>query len=85
MHGQRRQIDRLDEQILDLLNRRARIVLELAEEKRRRGLPVLDPEREAQVVARLQGRNRGPLSDEALRRIYRAVMAEMRALQDASL
>jgi len=80
----RDEIDRIDEEILRLLNRRARIVLELADEKRRRDLPVVDPEREAQILARLAGRNGGPLSPRAVEAIYRAIMAEMRALQGQS-
>ncbi len=84
MRHRRDQIDRIDDEILCLLNRRARIALQLADEKRRRGLPVADPEREARVLARLSGRNGGPLSPEAIGTIYRAVMAEMRALQGHS-
>ena len=77
----RRRIDALDLELLALLSKRARVALQIAEAKARAGLPVVDPDRERQVVARLQARNPGPLSDAALARVYAAIMAEMRALQ----
>ena len=80
--GERRKdIDAVDRQIVDLLNRRARIVLGLAPLKRAQGVPVYEPNRERLVIDNVDGANHGPLSDEALKRIYRAVMQEMRAMQ----
>ncbi len=49
----REQIDALDEQILDLLNRRARVALEVGEIKKLTNAPIFRPEREAQVLAAL--------------------------------
>lgn len=77
----RQRIDALDLQLLALLNDRAQVALQIAEAKRRAGLPVVDADRERQVVARLQRHNAGPLTPEALARIYHAIMVEMRALQ----
>ena len=78
----RNEIDAVDRQIVDLLNRRARIVLGLAPVKRAQGVPVYEPNRERLVIDNVDGSNQGPLSDEALTRIYRAVMQEMRAMQN---
>ena len=47
----RRQIDRLDRQILELLNRRAGLALLIGREKRRQGRTIHDPEREAAPVS----------------------------------
>lgn len=77
----REQIDRLDREIVALLNRRAENVLGLAPLKKRQSLPVIDLAREMDVVANVVSRNQGPLSDLALERIFRAVMREMRAVQ----
>lgn len=77
----RREIDGLDRQVVDLLNRRAVCVLGLAPLKREMGKPVIEPIREQVVVGNVVGSNQGPLSDEALRRIYETVMREMRAVQ----
>ena len=78
----RERIDQLDRRILELLNERAQHVLQLAPLKRQNSIPVRAPEREEQVVHNLQGHNRGPLSDEAVRRIFEAIMKEMRAVQE---
>lgn len=78
----RNEIDAVDRQIVDLLNQRARIVLGLAPVKRAQGVPVYEPNRERLVIDNVDGSNHGPLSDEALTRIYRAVMQEMRAMQN---
>jgi len=78
----RARIDELDDQILSLLNQRARLALEIADEKRRRGLAVSDPMRERQVIVRLHAQNHGPLPADSLERIYLAIMAEMRRLQE---
>jgi chorismate mutase len=44
-------------------------------------MKVYEPRREEQVLANVNAHNRGPLSDEALKRIYERVMDEMRTLQ----
>lgn len=78
----RAQIDRLDDQIMNLLNQRAQIVLAIAKEKQRKQRPVVDASRERQVIERLSQQNGGPLTHDALARIYHALMAEMRRLQE---
>ncbi|MCB2040002.1 MAG: chorismate mutase, partial [Rhodoferax sp.] len=50
----RKQIDTLDVELLDLLNRRAALALEVGEVKRAEGSVVFRPEREAQVIRTLQ-------------------------------
>ena len=77
----REEIDRVDRELVALLNRRAETVLGLAPLKREKGMPVREPDREQFVVANIVSSNRGPLSDSALERIYRAVIREMRAMQ----
>ncbi len=77
----RRQIDRLDRQILELLNRRAGLALLIGCEKRRQGRPIHDPEREAAIIAQLLEVNRGPLDEESLTRIYHRLMRELRRLE----
>ena len=79
--GWRRRINKVDRQILDLLNERVRCVLRLAPLKRRNNIPVHEPGREKEVLSKLREQNEGPLSDEALGHIFEAVMKEMRAVQ----
>ena len=71
----------IDQDLVALLNRRAKVVLEIAPVKRRIGKAVHDPGRERQVVKNLAGANQGPLSDDALAAIYNSIMGAMRDLQ----
>lgn len=77
----REQINQVDRRILSLLNERAGHVLRLAPLKRQEGIPIHEPSREVQVLENITKKNRGPLSDEAVCRIFEAVMSEMKAVQ----
>lgn len=78
----RSRIDFFDGQILDLLNERAAVALEIGTAKRAAGLPVVELNRERAVVEGMGARNNGPLSNEAVERIYTGIMMEMRRLQE---
>jgi chorismate mutase/prephenate dehydratase len=77
----RREINDLDGRILDFLNQRARIALEIALRKRIIGLPVYSPEREDQVLDLICKANPGPLSAGDLRRIYGEIISACREVQ----
>ncbi len=78
----RRDIDALDQRLLALLNERARVALDIGALKRQQGLSVADSKREAEVVGNVTSRNLGPLSAEAVRRLFERIMEQMRALQN---
>ncbi|MDP1658438.1 MAG: prephenate dehydratase [Methylotenera sp.] len=75
----RDQIDAIDEQVLKLVNERAKLARQIGSLKDD-GV-IYRPEREAQVLRRLQEHNQGPLSNEAVSNIFRAVMSNCRALE----
>ncbi|HEU4708899.1 MAG TPA: prephenate dehydratase [Methylophilaceae bacterium] len=75
----RDKIDAIDNQMLELINERARLAREIGNLKN--GGPIYRPEREAQVLRRLLDQNQGPLSSEAVTSIFRQVMANCRALE----
>jgi len=77
----RDKIDALDADILDLLTKRAQAAQEVGHIKGGFASPVFRPERERQVVARLQGINRGPLLPDGIAAIWREVMSACRALE----
>jgi len=81
----RRKIDALDVQLRDLLNQRARIVDDVVRAKEALGVPVYEPKREAEVIRKATNANPGPLSDEAFRHIFEAIMQEMRQIQQVYL
>ena len=78
----RARIDALNAQLVKLLNERARCAEQIAAFKQRAGLPVFDSRRERTVLDRVSAQNEGPLSDEALHRIFNCIMEEHRLLQE---
>ncbi|NDY90158.1 prephenate dehydratase [Ideonella livida] len=77
----RDQIDALDRDLLEMLNRRAGLALAVGELKKKEGSVVFRPEREAQVIDGLKGRNPGPLKTDSIAPIWREIMSACRALE----
>ncbi len=77
----RADIDRIDREVVRLLNERLVLAGEVGKWKRERGAEVYVPRREEEVFQRLAASNRGPLTDAALRAIYREVMSASIALE----
>jgi chorismate mutase/prephenate dehydratase len=78
----REQIDKLDEEIQNLLNERARIAQEVALAKNKSDdTNFYRAEREAQVLDAVMKRNQGPLSDEEIARLFREIMSACLALE----
>src|SRR5216110_2578393 len=77
----RKAIDKLDEQIVHLLNDRTRHVLEIGELKVRQGEEIYAPHRELAVLQRVAKLNQGPITNEALRAIYREIMSSALSLE----
>jgi chorismate mutase/prephenate dehydratase len=77
----RRNIDRIDLQLLALLSERARVAEIIGEVKRGQSMPVYEPKREEQVYKNILENNHGPLPADAVRRIFERVIDEMRNLQ----
>ena len=77
----RRNIDRIDLQLLALLNERARVAEIIGAVKREQSMPVYGPKREDQVYKNILDNNHGPLPADAVRRIFERVIDEMRNLQ----
>ena len=81
----RNDIDSVDQQIQELLNRRATLAEAVAKAKfaSEENPLFYRPEREAQVLRRLVELNQGPLPGEAVTAIFRSVMSNCRALEKA--
>ena len=77
----RKKIDELDQRVVELLNERAKVVVEIGEVKRGDDSPIYAPAREAIVLKRIHKANRGPLSDRSLEGIYREIMSGSFALE----
>jgi chorismate mutase len=74
-------IDEIDRRIVDLINERTRVVENIGRVKRHAELPVYEPKREEQVFANINGHNQGPITPEAVKRIFERIIDEMRSIQ----
>jgi chorismate mutase/prephenate dehydratase len=78
----REKIDKLDEQIQDLLNQRAKLAQDVAHAKNKSDdTNFYRAEREAQVLRTVKQRNQGPLSSEEVARLFREIMSACLALE----
>ncbi len=77
----RGEVDRLDQQLVALLNRRTEITSRIGELKHVQGLEVWSAAREDEVVAKALAASQGPLPAETLRAIFRELMSGSRSLQ----
>lgn len=77
----RGEIDRIDKELVELLNRRAEFAVQIGQVKARDGQEIWSPAREDEVIARALAGTRGPLPTETLRLIFRELMSGSRAIQ----
>lgn len=71
----RQAIDSIDAKIVALLNKRAKIILEVGSLKKRSKKSIYVPEREKAVYDKLVAANKGPMPNESLKAIFREVMS----------
>ena len=77
----RKKIDEIDQQVLKLLNERVRNAAEIGRVKHEQGAQVYVASREEQVLQKLSSLNEGPLTEAAIRAIYREIMSAAIALE----
>jgi len=77
----RKEIDRIDKELVDLLNKRADCALEVGKLKESSTESIFAPEREIQVLGKVLAENRGPLADKTVAAIYREIISACRALE----
>ena len=74
----RREISDLDRALVDLVNKRLKLVAQLKRYKEEHGLDFVDLAREEWMLQYLQRANRGPLSADGLSRLYHELLALMK-------
>ncbi len=77
----RKRIDELNGKLLALLNQRAQCALEIGKIKQATGQPVYAPDRETAVLNHIREMNTGPLSNDAVQRIFRQIIDESLRLE----
>ena len=80
----RKRIDDVDDQLVKLFNQRARCAAEIGKVKRAEGVPVYQPEREKEILNRIQQANAGPLSNEQLRSLFERIVEETRKIEQSA-
>ncbi len=83
LSGYRKEIDRIDDEILRLLNERSKSVIEIGHIKKAQDADanLHTPAREAAIIERLVGQNTGPFPSEAIRPVYREIMSASLSLE----
>jgi chorismate mutase-like protein len=77
----RKEIDLIDRKLLTLLNQRLRTALEIGRVKKKMGRKIYDPKREHGILERIKLRNKGPLRDEKLEKIFQTIIKVSRQFQ----
>lgn len=77
----REQIDKIDEQILDLLNARTEVVKEVGKSKAKNSLNYYDPTREEKILTRLQQINKGPFPNASIIAVFREIISASLSLE----
>jgi chorismate mutase-like protein len=77
----RDRIDAIDRLVILLLNERATCATHIGSIKKHLGLPVYTPTREDDVLRNVMESNPGPLTDQAVRRLYERIIDETRSLE----
>jgi chorismate mutase-like protein len=78
----RKDIDRVDEVLVRLLNERARCVCEIGRIKKELGVAVYQPDREKDVLNHVRGVGaEGPLGADAIARLFERIIDEARRLE----
>ncbi len=80
----RKKIDEINLKLLELLNQRSRCAIEIGKIKQRQNLEVYDPKREQQIIEQVQALTRGPLTKEAIRRLFERIIDESRRAERES-
>ncbi len=77
----RQSIDEIDVRILELINARTLVVEEIGRIKQQFAMPIYEPKREDEVFRNVTVNNGGPLSTEAVHRVFERIIDEMRGVQ----
>ncbi len=71
----RKRINKIDRELIDILNERTRVVQQIGRYKHEQGMSFYAPHREQEVFKKITDMNEGPMPDHALHAIYREIMS----------
>ena len=77
----RKKIDKVNTKIVELLNLRAELSKSIGGLKRQKGVDIYAPDRESEIYKKIIQKNTGPLSDDALKAVFREIMSGTLSLE----
>ena len=80
----RKKIDGINLKLVELLNERSQCAIEIGKVKEQLNLEIYDAKREQQIIERVQDMTRGPLTKEAIRRLFERIIDESRRAERES-
>jgi len=81
LEKQRKNIDEVDEKILELLGKRIGLAKEIGKEKKNEKISIYDPVREQKVLEKLYKKNKGKVEMKDLEGIFREIFSASRKAQ----
>jgi chorismate mutase-like protein len=82
LQEKRKKIDLIDRKILNLINQRVGVALDIGKVKKEMGEKIYDPKREKEVLETLRIKNKGPLKEKELKKIFKTIMGVCRKSQN---
>ena len=77
----RNRIDELDAELLELLNERAKCVMEIGAIKQKEHTEVVVPQREKELLYRLTSLNEGPMTERMVYHLFQEIIDTLKDLQ----
>ncbi|MDI6785625.1 MAG: prephenate dehydratase [bacterium] len=74
----RKEINDIDNKLLDLLNQRISIAMAIGNLKKEKGIDIYSPDREKSIINRLSSQNKGPFSNKALSSVFHEIISASR-------
>jgi len=81
----RGKMDEIDRKLVELLNERCKCALEIGHLKLQAKIPLYQPAREKEVLNNAENNNHGPLSHEAIRRLFERIIDEARSAERVAM
>lgn len=79
----REEIDNIDNKLLDLLNQRINIAMDIGRLKKEKKIDIYSPNREKDIIKRLSSQNKGPFSNKALSCVFHEIISAARNITSA--
>jgi len=77
----REEIDRIDRAIVDYVNERAKLVLEIKRLKKKNNIPLYDAKREEELLDNIAKYNKGPLYNDNVVQIFESILRNVQILE----